>query len=292
MSFVSLNEILGKAKKEGYGIGCFNAIDLNMVRGIIEAAEMEKSPVIICHAEVHFKITPIEILAPVLTDMARRARVPVALLLDHGRNFDSIVRSMKLGMNAVMFDGTQFAYEENVEKTAEFVKIARAMNCSVEGELGRVARPVSAGAEGYDDDSIIHDQSLYTDPAQAADFVSRTGVDALAIAFGTVHGVYLEEPRLDLVRLKEISDATGVPLVMHGGSGLMEKDYTNSIHNGITKINYYTNLALKTAQIIEDRMKNRGEKSSFYHDVMCWAIEAVRDDVSERMRLFGSSGKA
>jgi len=290
MSLVSLDKILKDAKKGGYAVGCFNAIDLSMVRGIIAAAEQERSPVILCHAEVHFKFTPIEVIAPIMVNLAQCASVPVALLLDHGKNFGSIVKSMQLGLNAVMFDGTQFDYEENVCKTKEFVRIAEAMGCCVEGELGRVARPKSAGAEGNDDDSIIHDDSLYTNPAQAVDFVRRTGVHALAIAFGTVHGVYLEEPKLDFVRLKEISDSTDVPLVMHGGSGLNENDYIRSIENGITKINYYTNLALKVAQVIEENMS--GNERSFYHDVMNWAIDAIREDVAERMRLFGSSGKA
>ena len=181
-------------------------------------------------------------------------------------------------------------FEENVRQTGEIVRIAHALGVSVEGELGRVARPKSGGAEGNEDDSIIHDKSLYTDPDMARDFVQSTKIDALACSFGTVHGVYLEKPKLDLQRLNKIAQIADVPIVMHGGSGLSKKDFTDSIKNGVCKINYYTNMALATAGHIKDKLNLANR--AFYHDITQWAIGAIKDEVQAAIRLFGSSGKA
>ena len=246
MALVSMIEILKDAKKRNYAVGCFNSINLDMIRGVIQAAEVEKSPVILCHAEIHFKFTPIEKIAPILLAEARNAKVPVAILLDHGKSFSAIVKAMHLGFNSIMFDGSELSYEENVKRTKDIVKIARELGVSVEAELGHVVRPKSGGAEGEEDDSIIDDKSLYTNPEQAKEFIEQTGADALAVAFGTAHGVYLKKPNLDLERLNKIRQIVDVPLVMHGGSGLTEVDFKNSIDNGISKINYYTNMALST----------------------------------------------
>lgn len=290
MPLVSMQEILKDAKEKGYAVGSFNSIDLQMARGVMEAAEAEHSPVILCHAEVHFKYTPLEKAANLLLHEARSAKVPVAVLLDHGKSFDSAVKAMLCGFNAVMIDGSQFAYEENVRLTAELVRVARALGVAVEGELGRVARPKSGGAEGEEDDAVIRDTSLYTDPDMAADFVRRTGIDALACSFGTVHGVYLEKPALDLERLRRIADRTGVPIVMHGGSGLSQEDFKQSIQNGVCKINYYTNMALSTAECIKAKLL--AQERAFYHDVCQWSIDAIREEISSVIRLFGSSGRA
>jgi fructose-bisphosphate aldolase, class II len=291
MPLVSMKEILKDAKEKRYAIGCYNAINLDMVRGILEAAEEENSPVILCHAEVHFKYTPLEKIAYILLNEARYSKIPVALLLDHGKSFDAIVKAMKLGFNAIMYDGSSLGYEENVKNTKEIVRIAEAMGVTVEAELGHVTRPKSGGADGDEDDSIIDDTSLFTDPKQAVEFVVRTGVDALAVAFGTAHGIYLKEPKIDIKRLKAINELVGIPLVMHGGSGLSEKDFVNSIQNGISKINYYTGLAVNAAQKLKEELL-KSEGTVFYHNLMMTSIEAFREDVQKTMRLFGSSGKA
>ena len=291
MPIVSMKEILKDAKSKKYAVGCYNAVDMQMIRGIIQAAEEENSPVILCHAEVHFKYTPIEKIAPVMIEEAANAKVPVALLLDHGKSFSAIMKAMHLGFNAVMFDGSELSFEENVCQTREIVKIARELNVSVEAELGHVTRPKSGGADGEEEDSVIYDKSFYTDPEKAADFVQKTGIDALAVAFGTVHGVYMTKPQLDLSRLDRIREITNMPLVMHGGSGLTAQDYENSIKNGICKINYYTNMALKAAEVIKEKLNNTKE-SVFYHNIMMWSIEAFKEDVKNTMKLFKSSNKA
>ena len=284
MPLIPLNDILSVAKMEGYAVGCFNSIDLAMARGIIRAAEDEGMPVILCHAEVHFKYTPLESVIPILLQEAGNAKIPVALLLDHGKDYNSIVKAMHLGMNSIMFDGSELDYDDNVAKTREIVKIAHALDVSVEGELGRVVRPANAGADGSDNAALIDDTSLYTDPEQAAEFVKQTGIDALACAFGTVHGVYRKEPKLDFPRLKSIAAKAGVPIVMHGGSGLSANDIHTAIMNGVTKINYYTNLALYIGNEIKRHITSTEEP--FYHKITMWAEQAVYEDTRQAIWLF------
>lgn len=291
MAKTPMNEMLRDAARRQYAVPCFNAINLDMVRGIIEAAEEERSPVIICHAEIHFKYTPLEQIAPIMVEAMKRATVPVSVLLDHGKSLSAVMNAMALGFNAIMYDGSEYEYEENVRRTADIVQIARTLGVSVEGELGYVARPVSGGAEGADDDSIIDDTSHYTDPAQAAEFVERTGIDALAAAFGTVHGIYLKKPTLDLERLAQISRTAGVPVVMHGGSGLSDEDFGRSIDRGVAKINYYTGMAHKVTEQAKTRLLQSSE-SVFYHEFMMNVIRDIKEDAQQIMRTFRSSGKA
>jgi fructose-bisphosphate aldolase class II len=279
-----MNQILSEAKAGRYAIGCFNSIDLPMARGIIRAAEDEAAPVILCHAEVHFKYTPLDSVMPVLCHEAEKAGVPVALLLDHGKDYGALIRSMHLGMNAVMFDGSELDYEENIRRTAEIVSVAHALDVSVEGELGRVVRPANAGADGHDDSTLVDDQSLYTDPDQAVEFVRQTGIDALACAFGTVHGVYRKKPQLDFPRLKEIARKTGLPIVMHGGSGLTDENFKQAIQNGVTKINYYTNLALYVGEQIKKNLQTCDEP--FYHHITVWAEQAIYEDTRKAIHMF------
>lgn len=290
MPLVPMQEILKDARDKHYAVGSFNSIDLQMARGVIEAAEAERAPVILCHAEVHFKYTPLEKAANILLHEAKNAKVPVAVLLDHGKSFESAVKAMYAGFQAVMIDGSQFPYEENVRLTSELVKVAHTLGVAVEGELGRVARPRSGGAEGEEDDAVIRDTSLYTEPEMAADFAERTKIDALACSFGTVHGVYLEKPKLDFPRLNRIAELTGLPIVMHGGSGLTQQDFCDSIQNGVCKINYYTNMALSTAEYVKAKLLS--QERAFYHDICQWSIDAIREDIVSAIRMFGSSGRA
>jgi fructose-bisphosphate aldolase class II len=290
MPIIPMNEILKDAKEKKYAVGCYNAINLDMARGVIKAAEEKRSPVILCHAELHFKYTPLEIIGPILIDLAKKSKIPVAILLDHGKDFDTIIRAMNLGFNGIMYDGSSLSYEENKSNTKEIVKIAKALGISVEAELGHVTRPKSGGAEGEEDDEIIDNTDLYTDSQQAQEFVEETGIDALAVAFGTVHGIYLKKPRLDLSRLSQISERVDVPLVMHGGSGLTEEDFKGSIENGICKINYYTGMALYCANEISKYIKEN--KRVFYHQIMMVAIDAFTQDVKRTMDIFGSCDKA
>lgn len=291
MAIITMKEILDKAKKENYAVGSYNAYDVATIRGVLNAAEKEKAPVILCHAPVHFKFNSLDSVASLMKYEAEKASVPVALLLDHGYEVQTCFDAMKLGLNAVMMDASSKSFEDNVALVSRVVKKAHDLGYHVEGELGHVTRPKSGGAEGEDDDSVIDDTSLYTDPQQAKEYVQRTGVDALAVAFGTAHGVYLKKPKLDLKRLAEIRKTVDVPLVMHGGSGLSDQDIKDAVQNGIQKINYYTGMALCAGESIKNSVTSTDEKV-FYHQIMMRGISAIEADVSKSMKLFGSAGKA
>ena len=292
MPIVPMREILKDANEKSYAVGSYNAYDLTLVRGILQAAEQENSPVILAHAPVHFKYTNLESVANIMVYEARKTRVPVALLLDHGYDVDTCIKAMGLGFNAVMMDASKHPLEKNIEMVSSVVNIAHKSGCDVEGEIGYVTRPISGKDEGDDDDSMIDDTSLYTNPEDAVKFISRTKADALAVAFGTAHGIYLKKPILDIKRLAAINNlVNGVPLVMHGGSGLSNLDITNSIENGIRKINYYTGMAISTAESTKEYLDGIKDQV-FYHNLMMKAIDSVTSDIAKSMRLFGSSGKA
>ena len=294
MALASMKEMLKEAREKKYAVGCYNTLNLEMARGVIQAAEEENSPVIICHAEVHFKFAPLDSIACIMLNEARKAKVPVAVLLDHGKSFSAVMQAMRLGFNAIMFDASELEYEENVKRTTEIVKIAKEFGASVEAELGHVTRPKGGGSGGEEeekDEDAADDKRYYTNPVQTVDYIEKTGIDALAPAFGTAHGVYLKKPKLEFERLAAINRCSKVPLVMHGGSGLTAEDFKNAIENGISKINYYTGMSLSTARRIKENLNNSGEKVG-YHEIIVWGIEAVREEVRATMRLFGSSGKA
>ena len=240
---VSLKELLDQAKIEKKAVGAFNGTTLEAIRGIIQAAEELECPVILQHAQSHDELIDLDEIGPILKYYAKRAKVPVALHLDHGSSFERCVQALHLGFTSVMYDASAKSFEDNVKETAEIVKIAHAVGAGVEAELGhiftsQVVQGEGAGSDGKDDYDDL--DSIYTDPEVAGEFVEKTGVDCLAVAFGTTHGVYLTEPKLDLPRVAEIRDAAGVPLVMHGGSGVSDEDYRVAIENGICKVNYYT----------------------------------------------------
>jgi len=191
-----------------------------------------------------------------------------------------------------MVDRSNLEFEENIKQTKEIVKIAKVLGVSVEAELG--ALPAREGTEVIEGEAKVKAEDSYTDPQKAKEYVERTEIDALAIAYGTVHGIYLKKPVIDFNRLAEINKAANIPLVMHGGSGLNEAEYKKSIELGINKINYYSCLSNNVAIKIKarlDEMQKLG-KTYYYHDINQWAIEFVKDEVSSVMRIFNSSGKA
>lgn len=293
MSLVTLSELMKDAEEKKYAVGAYNVMNLDMIRGILAAAEDEKSPVILSFAEVHIPYIPLEYIAPIMLEAARNARVPVAVHLDHGQDFDVILRAMKYGFSSVMFDGAHLPLEENIKKTQEITKIAKALGVSVEAELGTILRPEGGGDEDYIEEEYDEDE-IYTKPEHARIFLENTEIDALAVAFGTAHGVYTREPVLDFNRLREIKTITNMPLVMHGGSGLDDKSYVKSIDSGIRKLNYYSTMAYEVANEVLTKLSFNAKrnKKSYYHDISMWAIEAIRKDISRTMRIFGSSGKA
>lgn len=198
---------------------------------------------------------------------------------------------MRLGFTSVMYDGSAKSFEDNVNETSEIVKIAHALGVSVEAELGHIFTSAVGGGEGrgpLGEENFDSLDDAYTNPEMAKEFVERTNVDALAIAFGTTHGVYLKEPKLDLNRITQIKEKIDIPFVMHGGSGLSEKEYQQAIHNGITKINYYTYSALAGGKAVQEYIaeKEKNNEAVFFHDIALAAQEAIKEDVKKVMKIF------
>ena len=215
---VSLKEVLKVAEAQKCAIGSFNTPNLASMRAVIGAAEKQKMPVIIMHAQVHDEmgIARMEEIAPIMLFMADRASVPVCVHLDHGTDISYVKRALDLGFTSVMYDGSELDNEMNYANTSIVVEMARKCRASVEAEIGSMGAREGGGAGG---------ESIYTDPDDAKKFAENTGIDALACAFGTAHGLYAKEPKLDFPRLEKIGKMVSIPLVMHGGSGVNPADY-------------------------------------------------------------------
>lgn len=276
---VNLNEVLKKAQKEKYAVGLFNTTDTDMLQAVIEAAEESNSPVILGTAEVLLPYGELKLIAPSVIATAKRASVPVVVHYDHGLTFERCLEALQLGFSSVMFDGSAKAYGQNIEETKEIVKIAHAFGASVEGEIGHV------GEAAQGDESL---ENMYTTVAEAKEYLENTGVDALAVAIGSAHGVYKKKPKLNIERLKEIADAVSVPLVLHGGSGLSDDDFKNTIREGIAKVNIFTDLCLAG----ERAMKDGAEKKLGYLETRNLKVEYIKEAVKHKMSLFGSVNKA
>lgn len=278
---VSLNELLCKAKKKKFAVGAFNCPNLESIIAVIKAAEKIQCPVILSHAEIHNSIVPIEIIAPIMLDFAKKSTVPVCVHLDQGTSFEMCIKAIRLGFGSIMYDASGLDFETNLSQTREMVRIAHASGVSVEAGLGHIflARNRADSAPTLDD--------IYTSPQAAKKFVEITGVDAMAIAFGTLHSIYKEKPILDLHRIREIKAAIDIPLVMHGGSGLAERGFRSVNTNGITKINYYTYMTLAGGHEVVTRLSGKTPNDAvFYHYIPLWAAEAMKKNVKEAIRVF------
>ncbi len=283
---VNMNEVLIPAKKNHYAVGLFNAVNLELARGIINAAESTRSPVIMGTAEVLLPYGPLEEVSYYLIPMAKKASVPVVVHLDHGLSFDLCVKALDLGFTSVMYDCSTDTYEENVRKVKEMADIAHSRGATIEGELGHVGDN-EGSAEGS---SHLADPSAYfTDPKMAKDFVDRTGVDALAIAVGNAHGAYKLPPKLDFERIRTIANTVDVPLVLHGGSGLTDDDFKKAIKEGISKVNIFTDINVAA---VEAEFKKFQSMDKGLIDLIPAAVEAVKQESMKKMKLFSSDGKA
>ena len=287
---VSMTELMKDASEKGYAVGAFNAVNFESLRAIIAAAEETGKGVILNHAEVHFPLMPLEVIAPIMVDMAKKATVPVCVHLDHGQSLESCMKAIQLGFTSVMLDVSGEDYEENVNKTALICRLAHSVGVTVEAELGHIFQSdIGVGEAGEQEtlDSFESAEDVYTDPDLAKDFVERTGVDALAIAFGTAHGVYKVKPKLDLDRIKLIKEKIDVPFVMHGGSGLTKEEFQTAIRNGIRKINYYTYMSLAGGKAVKEFIENKSDEDNvFYHDIPIVAMNAMKENVKEAIEIF------
>lgn len=300
---VNMNEMLKAAKNGKYAVGLFNAVNMELARGIIAAAEETGSPLIIGTAEIFFPYGPLEDVSYFLIPMAKRAKVPVVVHLDHGLTRESCIKALELGFTSIMYDCSTDPYDVNVSKVKEMAEIAHSYGATIEGELGHVgdnegsaeAVPAEGNSDDVSDatdaektDDVVDPSIYFTDPAMAKDYVDKTGVDALAIAVGNAHGAYKLPPKLDFDRIKTIAGTVDVPLVLHGGSGLTDDDFKRAINEGISKVNIFTDLNIAAAQAVSDRFTdvNKG-----ILDLIPAQVEAIKQETMKKMRLFDSVGR-
>ena len=276
---VNLDAVLKDAQKNHYAVGLFNTTDTDMLEAAIAAAEECRSPIVIGTAEVLLPFGDLKLIAPSILAAAKRATVPVVMHYDHGLTFDRCMEALRLGFSSIMFDGSAGDYEQNIKDTQEIVKIAHSFGVTVEGEIGHVGQAASGDGDVTD---------MYTTPEEAIAYVQATGVDALAIAIGTAHGAYKTKPKLDIDRLRAIRARLDTPLVLHGGSGLSDDDFRNTIREGIAKVNIFTDLCLAGAKAsLEGFSADRD-----YLVVRNEKVAAIKEAVKNKMQLFGSCNRA
>lgn len=276
-------ELLSKAHKEGYAVGAFNTNNLEITQAIIEAAEEMKSPVIIQVSEGGLKYAGIETISAIVRTLAAKASVPVALHLDHGTDFNNVMKCLRNGWTSVMMDASKLPLEKNIEVTRNVVSIAHGMGVSVEAELGKI---------GGTEDNITVDEreASMTDPNEALTFVKETGVDYLAISIGTAHGPYKGEPKLDFERLKKIKEMLNIPLVLHGASGVPEDAIKTAVSLGINKINIDTDIRQAFAWRLREVLKLDQEVYD-PRKILGPCKDAMKEVVKNKMKLFGSAGR-
>ena len=283
MTHVRIDRLQRAARHGGYALPHFLGATTEMVVAQIKAAEDCASPLALGFAPEVFHMVPLDHSLPMIVNAARRAHVPVATQLEHGHDFDTVLRAIQLGVSSVMFDGSHLPYEENVTQTREIVRVAHAFGVAVEGELGHVGGSAVADAPAT--------QSLFTEPDSVADFVARTGVDTLAISFGNVHGPYRGRPHLDTERVRRIANLVDTPLVMHGGSCLAAADYRAAIEAGITNIHFYTSIASGVWGHLNQAIGDAGH-TPVYHEMVGWTMDHFYRETVHVFEMLGSIGQA
>ena len=283
----TLNEVLEIAEEKKIAIGSFNTPGLEALQAVIEAAEELDLPVIIQFAQCHEPWIPLSIIGPIMVAAAKEAKVPVCVHLDHGETLEYLQQALTMGFTGIMYDGSVLSYEENLKNTKKAVEMAAKTGASVEAELGSMGRRET----GTGDDTGAEDETkIYTDPDQAAAFVSDTGIDALACSFGTTHGIYLTEPKLDFDVVKNVRVKTsGIPVVMHGGSGVSKEDYKLAIEAGVRKVNYFTYMDKSGGNAVADYLKTLQDKEPvFFSSISMAARDAMKENVKSAMLMFAN----
>ncbi|CAM3836934.1 class II fructose-bisphosphate aldolase [Mesobacillus zeae] len=285
MPLVSMTEMLKKANAEGYAVGQFNLNNLEFTQAILQAAAEEKSPVILGVSEGAgrymggFK-TVVKMVEGLMEDY--KITVPVAIHLDHGSSFDKCKEAIDAGFTSVMIDASHHSFEENIEITSKVVEYAHSKGVSVEAELGTV---------GGQEDDVIAEGVIYADVNECKELVERTGIDCLAPALGSVHGPYKGEPNLGFKEMDEINKVAGVPLVLHGGTGIPTADIKKSISLGTAKINVNTENQIASAKVVREVLAAKPDEYD-PRKYLGPARDVIRDTVKGKMREFGSAQKA
>ncbi|MEW5762454.1 MAG: class II fructose-1,6-bisphosphate aldolase [Bacillota bacterium] len=284
MPLVDAASLLRHAVRGGWAVGAFNCNNMEILQAIIRAAEAEDAPVIVQASQGAIKYAGLPYIAAMALDAARTARVPVAVHLDHGTDFTQVMRCIRAGFTSVMIDGSHLSLEQNITLTRRVVEVAHAVGVSVEAELGRIG-----GTE--DEISVEEREAFFTDPEEAAHFVRETRVDSLAVAVGTAHGRYRGEPRLDFPRLRRIRERVGIPLVLHGSSGVPADAIREAVASGVAKVNIDTDIRQAFTGALRRALAEAPEEID-PRKVLAPAREAATAVIREKIRLFGSAGRA
>ncbi len=302
---VTLKDILGLCETAGCAVGSFNTPNLESILAVIQSAEELDVPVIIQHAEGHESIMPLKTIGPIMLELAEKAKVPVAVHLDHGESLNYIYTALAMGFTSVMYDGSVLPFDANAANTRLVVSMAKKTGASVEAEIGCMGRRETGAQREFA--GSADPAKIYTDPEEARRFVDATGIDALACSFGTTHGVYVTEPKLDFRVVEQVRDKAHVPVVMHGGSGVSREDFRTAIKKGVRKVNYYTYMAIAGGRNVADQFRmgcipveHKGKKYKYcysliesekdvpilYHDIVNWGTKAMQENCKKAMEIF------
>jgi fructose-bisphosphate aldolase class II len=284
MNLVPMADILQDAHKRTYAVGGFNINNMEFLQGIIRGAEELNSPLILQASEGAIRYIGMDYVIKMVEAATAHTSIPVALHLDHGSSFESIMNCIRAGFSSVMIDASKESFEGNIALTKKVVEAAHSVGVSVEAELGTIG-----GTE--DDHTVEEKDAMYTDPDQAKEFVEATGVDALAIAIGTAHGVYEGEPELDFERLDKIKKLIDMPVVLHGASGISAEDLQTGVKYGVNKVNVNTDFQQSFTSKIKEVF---AEKPELYDPrKYCGpGRDAITEKVKEKIKILGSNDKA
>ncbi|MHC5248994.1 class II fructose-bisphosphate aldolase [Enterococcus sp. LJL90] len=287
MALVTLKTLLDDAKRNKYGVGAFNVVDFEMILSLIQAAEETNKPIIIQYAEGDDSRIPIEDIGLYATYLINKSKVPICLHLDHGKSFSAIMRAIKAGFSSVMIDASHLPYEENVKFTQEVVRVAHSLGVSVEAEIGRM---INSEYEEHIEEEGLSLEETFTKPDLAASFAKETNADAIAVSFGTIHGVYAEKPKLNFSLLSDIAKVVEQPLVVHGGSGLADEEYKKMIDLGISKINFYSEMsyAVTNRLLAEVTTRLDNGKKQFLQDLVDLEKQYVTEEISKKIQVFSN----
>ena len=278
---VNMRDLLADARVGGYAVGSFSVANMEMVLGVLQAAEELRAPVILQIAEVRLRQSPLDLIGPLMVAAARQASVPVAVHFDHGKTEEKIGQALELGFTSVMFDGSHLPLDENIAETCRIIEMARPYGAAVEAEIGCVG-----GSEDGSEEIAMH----CTDPADAVRFEQKTGVDALAIAIGNAHGNYKATPKLRFDILARVAADTHTPLVLHGGTGISPEDFRRCAQTGIQKIN----IATATFDSVEQTVRGAYHAGAIggYYDLQGAEVQGAYKNAHRHILIFGTDGKA
>jgi fructose-bisphosphate aldolase class II len=288
MSFVTTKEMLKKAQKGRYAVGAFNANNMEIVQAIVEAAEEENAPVILQASQGAIKYAGLDSIVVMVKVMAEKVNIPVALHLDHGTDYYQNIKCLRAGFTSLMYDGSKLSFDENVKMTKKVVEMAHACDIPVEAELGQIGKMGDSDEPGVALERVKESMAV---PEEAVKFVELTEIDFLAAAVGTIHGCRTPFAKLDIPRIEKIRELTGVPLVLHGASGANDEEIRKGIAAGICKINIDTRIRMQFTEKIREIIKTNPQEID-PRKILGPAKEAAKEIIRNRIRAFGSNGKA